>query len=244
MLFSRCRYELNNLKQLWETVRVIDEQQSEWKRHRWQKMNTKFLREETNKQLEIVRNLSDDIYTWDVFMGLHESITTIQSCLPLIDDLSNPAMRTGHWKQLVRVTGGALTIDNDMLKRMTLGELLSLGLQKHVDDVRAIVQRAAKDLTIEQSLKTYEEVWLSKVFELRSHIRTKSIQLLMHTDPIFDELEGHQVSLQTMQSSSAAGSFLDEVMKWQKRLQTIEDVLTTWLEVQEKWIELEEVLIA
>ena len=39
-------------------------------------------------------------------------------------------MRTRHWKQLVRVTGGALTIDNDMLKRMTLGELLSLGLQR------------------------------------------------------------------------------------------------------------------
>ena len=52
-----------------------------------------------------------------------------QACLPLIDDLSNPAMRTRHWKQLVRVTGGAFTIDNDTLKRMTLKELLSLGLQ-------------------------------------------------------------------------------------------------------------------
>ena len=49
--------------------------------------------------------------------------------MPLIDDLSNPAMRTRHWKQLVRVTGGAVQIDNDTLKRMTLGELLSLGLQ-------------------------------------------------------------------------------------------------------------------
>ena len=46
-----------------------------------------------------------------------------------------------------------------------------------------------------------------------------------------------------MQSNSAAGSFLDEVVKWQKRLQTIEAVLSTWLEVQEKWVELEEVSI-
>jgi len=44
-----------------------------------------------------------------------------------------------------------------------------------VDDVRAIVQRAVKDLAIEKSLKTYEEVWLSKVFEMRIHIRSKSI---------------------------------------------------------------------
>ncbi|XP_070202269.1 uncharacterized protein [Littorina saxatilis] len=310
-ILPSCRHELNNLKQVWETVRVIDDQQSEWKRHRWQKMNTKFLREETNKQLEIVRGLPDDVLTWDVYKGLHESITTIQACLPLIDDLSNPAMRTRHWKQLVRVTGGAFTIDNDTLKRMTLKELLSLGLQKHVDDVRAIVQRAVKDLAIESSLKTYEEVWLSKIFEMRLHTRNRTINsetmqdnqseyspseagmsqsqgptarppagtrttsrisnqsshsknkrssisslpasmlnlgedngqlmLLTTTDPIFEELEHHQVTLQAMQSNSAAGSFLDEVLKWQKKLQTIEAVLTMWLDVQEKWIELEEV---
>ena len=46
----------------------------------------------------------------------------------------------------------------------------------HVDDVRAIVQRAVKDLAIEKSLKTYEEVWLSKLFELRIHIRSKGVE--------------------------------------------------------------------
>ena len=44
-----------------------------------------------------------------------------------------------------------------------------------------------------------------------------------------------------MQGSSAAGAFMDEVVKWQKRLQTIEAVLSLWLDVQEKWTELEEV---
>ena len=46
---------------------------------------------------------------------------------------------------------------------------------EHVDDVRAIVQRAIKDLSIEQSLKTYEEVWLSKKFELCEHARNKAM---------------------------------------------------------------------
>ena len=46
-----------------------------------------------------------------------------------------------------------------------------MSISEHVDDVRAIVQRAVKDLSIEQSLKTYEEVWLSKIFELRPHVQ-------------------------------------------------------------------------
>ena len=46
-------------------------------------------------------------------------------------------------------------------------------ITEHVDDVRAQVQRAVKDLSIEQSLKTYDEVWLSKIFELRAHTHVK-----------------------------------------------------------------------
>ena len=46
-------------------------------------------------------------------------------------------------------------------------------LADHAEEVRAIIQRAAKDVAIESSLKTYEEVWLSKIFELRAHTRMK-----------------------------------------------------------------------
>eukprot|EP00057_Strongylocentrotus_purpuratus_P006394 XP_011660868.1 PREDICTED: dynein beta chain, flagellar outer arm [Strongylocentrotus purpuratus] len=314
-ILPECRHELHNLHEVWDTVRTLQEQQQEWKQERWQTMNTKYLREATNDQLTTVKTLPDETHSWDVTRGLEESILVIQACLPLIEDLSNPAMRTRHWKQLVRVTGGALVIDNESLINMTFGQLLQLGLQNHVDEVRAIVQRAVKDVTIESALKTYEEIWLSKLFDLRPHVRhivvgtsekndkdqhsdTKSemsqsqsdlgtaitdtrsrrrtmsrmsaltlgagrqkrasvsslpasllnlgddngnLFLLKDTDPIFTELESHQVALQGMQSSSAAGSFLDEVTKWQKRLQTIEAVLTVWLEVQEKWVELEEV---
>ena len=51
-----------------------------------------------------------------------------------------------------------------------------------MDDVRAIVQRAVKDLTIEQSLKNYEAVWLSKVFALRAHVRNTNIAYQMKQD--------------------------------------------------------------
>ena len=51
---------------------------------------------------------------------------------------------------------------------------ISFCFSEHVDDVRAQVQRAVKDLSIEQSLKTYDEVWLSKIFELRPHTRIRT----------------------------------------------------------------------
>ena len=41
-------------------------------------MNTKFLRDESNKQLDIVGALPEDVFAWDIYIGLLESITNIQ----------------------------------------------------------------------------------------------------------------------------------------------------------------------
>ena len=61
-----------------------------------------------------------------------------------------------------------------------------------MDDVRAIVQRAVKDLSVEKSLKTYEEVWLSKIFELREHTRSRLTNVSSKTNTT--EKEEEQVS--------------------------------------------------
>ena len=41
-------------------------------------MNTKYLREVTNDQLEKVRGLPEEAHYWDVYLGLEDSILIIQ----------------------------------------------------------------------------------------------------------------------------------------------------------------------
>ena len=41
-------------------------------------------------------------------------------------------------------------------------------------EIRTIAERADKDLAIESAIKTFEEVWLSRVFELRPLINPLS----------------------------------------------------------------------
>ena len=232
-VLPQCHHDLDNLKHVWEMVRIIDAQQSEWRRHRWQKMNTKFLRQETNKQLDMVKSLPEDVLTWDVYMGLHESIATIQvpakskavtnivsihelmkfvclaTGLPAADrrpeqpsDAHAPLEAAGarHGRSSADRqrdaqeddAGRALRTrpskyDKQLCKDRFSGSNCNFNFNlylstEHVDDVRAIVQRAVKDLTIEQSLKNYEAVWLSKVFALRPHVRNKNIAYQMKQD--------------------------------------------------------------
>ena len=51
----------------------------------------------------------------------------------------------------------------------------------------------------------------------------------------------HKTSLQSLAGTVAAVSFTDDLQKWHKRLQTIEAVLRVWLNVQQLWVQLEEV---
>lgn len=51
----------------------------------------------------------------------------------------------------------------------------------HTDEVRTIIQKATKDVAIESSLKTYEEVWLSKIFELKRYKKARVSSAAMVT---------------------------------------------------------------
>lgn len=88
-----------------------------------------------------------------------------------MEDLGKAALRSRHWKQLARSTGASLVLTSESLNRMTLHQFLQLGLQNHSDEVRCIVKRSSRDVHIENTLKLYEEIWLSKVFETKRHSR-------------------------------------------------------------------------
>ena len=88
-----------------------------------------------------------------------------------MEDLGKAALRPRHWKQLARSTGASSVLTNEALSRMSLNQFLTLGLQLYSDEVRNIVKRSAKDVHIENLLKSYEEIWLSKVFDTKQHTR-------------------------------------------------------------------------
>ena len=63
---------------MWKAVRLLGEEQNDWKAHRWHKINTNLLRQETNRQLDALKHLPEESFLWDVYHGLQDSILTIQ----------------------------------------------------------------------------------------------------------------------------------------------------------------------
>ena len=79
-----------------------------------------------------------------------------------------------------------------MSDETNLADLLALNLHKFEDEVRNIVDKATKELSMEKSLKEMEKIWADMEFEYEKHGRT-GMQLLKVNEELIETLEDNQV---------------------------------------------------
>lgn len=117
-----------------------------------------------------------------------------------------------------------------------------LNLHKCEEDVKIIVDKSVKEMSMEKSLKEFAETWNTMQFEYVPHSRTKYF-LLKVREELIEILEDNQIQLQNMISSKFVGYFYNEVLSWQTKLNTADRVISLWLEVQRTWAYLEAIFI-
>lgn len=101
----------------------------EIKQEQWQKLDSKQVLSACDKFHETLQSLPKVVRLWDVYTATDDEIKRIKVCAQLLDDLSNPALRTRHWKQIIRLTGGNTLMDSDTFRQLTFGKLFTLSFQ-------------------------------------------------------------------------------------------------------------------
>eukprot|EP00741_Cyanophora_paradoxa_P005992 tig00000955_g5810.t1 len=235
------RAEIIVLKQVWDMGSLVVSTFNDWKKTLWDKIDVDFLTEETRKIMKEVKMLNKLSKDWECYKGLEDCVKNLLTSLPLVQDLHSPAMRDRHWKQLMRATGVLIQMDANF----SLADLLALKLHEYVDAVAEIVDRANKELIIEKNLTKIEATWanLSLVYEEFEGSETLTIKA---PDDVVEAKEDNLVQLQNMMAGKYVANnpdFQEQVGKWQRKLGAVDTVLTTWLDVQKKWISLESIFI-
>jgi hypothetical protein len=92
-------------------------------------------------------------------------------------------MRPRHWKQILRYSNNlnllAILMKNgslemSVLRHLTVGRFMELKLIYYSTNILAIVERASKEVAIEELLKNLEEVWLGMQFHFKPYLRIHS----------------------------------------------------------------------
>uniref|UniRef100_A0A8C3IZU9 DYH9 protein n=1 Tax=Chrysemys picta bellii TaxID=8478 RepID=A0A8C3IZU9_CHRPI len=235
---KQCRKEICLLKELWDMISVVTSSMNDWQTTKWKDINVENMDLECKKFAKDIRNLDKEMRVWDAFAGLDNRVKNILTSLRAVAELQNPAIRERHWNQLMQATGVTFTMDADT----TLADLLTLNLHNFEDEVRGIVDKAVKEMSMEKVLKELKSTWSSMEFQYELHPRT-NIPLLKSDEELIETLEDNQVQLQNLMTSKYIAFFLEEVSGWQKKLSTADSIISIWFEVQRTWTHLESIFI-
>ncbi|XP_071659252.1 dynein axonemal heavy chain 9-like, partial [Patagioenas fasciata] len=235
---KQCRKELCLLKELWDMISLVGTCLDDWQTTKWADINVENMDLECKKFAREIRNLDKEVRAWDAFTGLDSKVKNMLTALKAVAELQNPAIRERHWNQLMQVTGVRFVMDSDT----ALADLLKLNLHNFEDEVRGIVDKAVREMSMEKVLKELKMTWSTMEFQYEPHPRT-NIPLLKSDEELIETLEDNQVQLQNLMTSKCIAFFLEEASIWQRKLSTTDSVISLWFEVQRTWSHLESIFI-
>uniref|UniRef100_A0A1X7UKN4 Uncharacterized protein n=1 Tax=Amphimedon queenslandica TaxID=400682 RepID=A0A1X7UKN4_AMPQE len=206
-ILNQFEDELTNANLLWERQHMISEYHTNIKTQIWLNVDFSDMKDTCREHTELLMSLGDCTGDWDARTHFQEAVYEMQHTVPLLEGLSNKHMRPRHWKQVLRYSNNHSlilllmkngTLDMNVLRHMTVGRFMELKLLSYSADILGIVDRASKEVAIEELLKNLEEVWLSMQFQLKPFYRLHGheqaasdigveagrISALSHTSPV------------------------------------------------------------
>ncbi|CAH1639911.1 unnamed protein product [Spodoptera littoralis] len=248
-LLKQCRKELRMLKQLWDYVYIVRTSIEDWKTTPWRKIDVENMDIECKKFAKEIRLLDKEMRSWDTYITLEATVKNMLTSLRAVGELQNPAIRERHWDQLMSTTKSLAALPRELTVRIvmdmntTLADLLALNLHECEEEVKNIVDKAVKEMSMEKVLKDLHTTWSHLEFEQEVHARTQCT-LLRASEELIETLEENQVQLQNLITSKFIAYFLEEVSGWQQKLSIADQVITVWFEVQRTWTHLESIFMS
>ncbi|KAL1493068.1 hypothetical protein ABEB36_011203 [Hypothenemus hampei] len=248
-LLRQCRRDLRLLKQLWDYINIVHTCVNDWKTTPWRKIDVENMDIECKKFAKDIRMLDKEMRNWNTYSGLESTVKNILTSLKAVGELQNPAIRERHWDQLMVSTKNLAAIPQEFKTKIVmdhstvLADLLELNLHECEDEVKNIVDKAVKEMSMEKVLRDLNATWSLMEFQHEIHPRTGCI-LLRVNEELIETLEDNQVQLQNLITSKFIAHFLEEVSMWQNKLGLADQVLTIWFEVQRTWMHLESIFMS
>jgi dynein heavy chain len=239
---TKTRKELKLLRQLYGLYENVDNAVIDYNDILWTDVLTN-IDTMTNQVADFQRlckNMPKALKTWQAYDDLKVKIEGLLETIPLLQFLSNKAMRPRHWEAVEEVTNVKFDIASETFK---VGNLLEADLLSVDEDIEEISGGATKELNVEMKLQEIEEMWSDKVFSFAGYKSRNGVFILKggETSELQEMLEESLMNLGGMASSRYALPFKEDVDLWLAKLGETTEVIERWLYLQMLWMNLEAV---
>eukprot|EP00756_Hemistasia_phaeocysticola_P021124 Hpha_TRINITY_DN15757_c2_g7::TRINITY_DN15757_c2_g7_i2::g.37596::m.37596/K10408/DNAH; dynein heavy chain, axonemal len=198
-----------------------------WSQTQWGDIQIDQMQKETERMLKKLKEAYRKYGELPPFSAMQETVRNFFNSLPLFRQLKNEALRERHWLQLMKATGKTFDFSS-----FTLASLVEMRPFEFEEQINVIVAGATRELNIELQIKQIREHWSRTEFELHKKARC---HLLGDPKEISEMIDENIMALQSIANFKWVKPFIDEVRLWERKLNTMTDVIQVWLEVQTKW---------
>ncbi|XP_049869343.1 dynein axonemal heavy chain 3 [Pectinophora gossypiella] len=154
--------------------------------------------------------------------------------LPVLCAICNKGMRDRHWAKISDLIGTEVIHEPET----TLADMVEQGVHVYAAQLEEIEQYASKEYSLEKALNKMKEEWVGIKFEIVPY-RDTGVGILTGLDDIQQQLDDHILKSQTMRGSPYVKAFEADMIAWEEKLISMQDILDQWLQCQATWMYLE-----
>ncbi|XP_055373636.1 dynein axonemal heavy chain 10 [Condylostylus longicornis] len=240
--YLKCRADFDGMSHIFRLYKQQRLGRETWAKTLWIDLDPLVLTEGIEMYLKEFRKLPKPIRSLNVGQELELQMKQFKNTVPLMISLKSEALRERHWHLLMEKTGIHFDMRAD---RFTLQNMFQMELHRYQDVAEQILNNGNKELGIEKGVKEIEKIWAKMSFKVIKHFKANEDRgyTLAPVDEIIQVLEDNSMNLQSMATSQFVGPFLQTVLKWERCLALVYEVIDEWMACQRKWLYLEGIFI-
>ncbi|CAB4063578.1 DNAH [Lepeophtheirus salmonis] len=207
----------------------------------WQDVNIEEINNELMEFQNRCRKLPKALKEWPAFHALKKTIDDFNDICPLLELMSNKAMKFRHWQKIQTITNFTFDLDR---AGFCLHDILEAPLLPNKEDIEDVCISALKEKDIEAKLRQVTSEWSTQ--ELSFMIFKNRGELLLRGDTtaeIVGQVEDSLMVLGSLLSNRYNAPFRKQIQKWVADLSNTNEILERWLLVQNMWVYLEAVFV-
>ncbi|CAD7701708.1 unnamed protein product [Ostreobium quekettii] len=177
-----------------------------------------------------------------VVYRLKDCIDEFKIVMPVVEELSNPALKQRHWEDIFHIVGMEVPQKEDGAgyEPFSVADLMGHNVLGRLEEIQVVNASASKEYSLEKALEKMKLDWEGVDFRVVEYKDTGTY-IVGGTDEIQALLDDQIVKVQSMRASPFIGPLEKECAEWDDLLTTLQDILDNWNQCQATWQYLEPV---
>lgn len=227
-------------QEVWSLLDECTKKVDYWFECPLKELNTAEMEEQVNTMIRragtINRIIQEKDYQDELAPHLMEGLQDIRQNMMVIHDCGNKHMTADHWNLVLQQMTGSAYSYHDGLNLRTLQDRDIFSFKEILAEQSGF---ATGEWKITNDLDFIKQIWDTVAFSTKPYKNREGVFILDALEEVIQQLDDHQIELQTIMASRFVAPVRAKVEGWIKDLKLVANVIEEWITLQKNWMYLE-----